>query len=149
MNNIKKEGCPKFLGFNFFNVLIEIITILAWLFVDIKVEWKIYIISLIIVILLVVNIIIYCNNVRKFYKKYEELYKHDNEIQLLYQENRKESDNLREYNNFLKLFSKDTLNLLYCYNDCDEEKRREIREMIINNLFDGNIRKDDKNEKGI
>ena len=146
---IKKEECPKFFTFNLFSMLISIISLLAWLFVNIEVEWKIYIIVFIIAILLVVNTIIYYRNVRKFYKKYEKLYEHDNYIQELYQANREESDKLREHNNFLNYILKDILSLLYMYNDLYEEKRKEIREKIFDNLFDGYIRKEDENEKGI
>lgn len=146
---MQKESLPKFFSFDIINIIITVVSFTAifsfWTKLDDK-EKLIYIVVPCAIIILIVNLIKYYIQVKKFYQKYEDLYNNNQALALNYKDNVKELKQTQYNNEVLRDFANKTINLLVIYNDMTKEERNVLRKELISNFIKGNIEDGENNE---
>lgn len=149
---MQKESLPKFFSFDIVNIIITIVSFIAifsfWTKWDDK-ERLIYIVVPCVIIILIVNLIKYYIQVKKLYKKYEELYNNNEALVLNYKDNVKELKQTQYNNEVLRDFANKTINILMVYNDMTKEERNILRKELISNFIKGNIEEGENNDQSI
>ncbi len=149
---MQKESHPKFFSFDIINIIITIVSFIAvfsfWTKWDDK-ERLIYIVVPCVIIILIVNLIKYYIQVKKLYKKYEELYNNNEALALNYKDNVKELKQAQYNNEVLRDFANKTINILMVYNDMTKEERNILRKELISNFIKGNIEEGENNDQSI
>lgn len=146
---MQKESIPKFFSIDIINISITIISFVAIFSVWNKLndqERLLYVVIPCIIIILIVNIIRYCIQVKNFYKKYEELYINNQALSLNYKDNVRELKQEQYNNEALRDFANKAINLLLVYNDMSKDERSVLRKELISNFIKGNIKDSDNNE---
>lgn len=146
---MQKENIPKFFSFNIINIILTVIQLIAifsfWNDLTDS-ERLFYIIVPFIAVMLIFNTIKYYINVKKFYKKYEELYNNNQALAQNYKDNIKDLKQEQYNNEILRDFSTKAINLLLVYNDFTKEERTELRKQLISNFINGNTKEGETNE---
>lgn len=146
---MRKEKIPKFFSFDILNVCITIISFIAlfsfWGKLE-DIERFIYIVIPIILVFLLVNIVKYCMQVNKFYKKYSDLYNNNQGLIQNYKDNKAELKQEKYNNIVLREFVNNTMAVLILYNDLTKEERKTITKQIISKFVNNNSKGGDRNE---
>lgn len=138
---MQKEKIPKFFTFDIVNAFLTVVPFIAifGFWEKLKDSEKImYIIIPAIGLFLLVNVIRYCHQVKKFDLAYDKLYENNQALAENYKKNIQELKQ-QEYNNqILREFSKNTMAVLITYNDMTKEQRNDIKQKIISDFIDKN-----------
>lgn len=146
---MQKENIPKFFTFDIINIILTVIPFVAIFSFWNKLtdcEKLFYIIIPFVAAILILNTIKYCINVKKLYKKYEELYNNNQALTQNYKDNVKDLKQEQYNNEILRDFSNKAINILLIYNDLTKEERAELSKQLISNFINGNTKEGEINE---
>lgn len=138
---MQKEKIPKFFSFDIVNVCITIISFVALFGFWNKLEDSqkvMYIVIPVIIVFLIANLIKYCSQVKRFYKKYNDLYDNNQGLIQNYKDNKQELGQEKYNNLVLREFANNTIMALISYNNMTKEERKEMTKTIVSNFVNKN-----------